>query len=88
MKKIFIVTALFLTTGLLANAKVGQPVGHKTTVNDKRDIGSADDKRDIGSADAKLALLDKRDIGSADDKRDIGSADDKRDIGSADAKLV
>ena len=88
MKKIFIATALFLSTGILANAKTGissTPV--KSEVKDKKNLGSGDDKKNLGSGDARLAF-DKKNLGSGDDKKNLGSGDDKKNLGSGDARLA
>ena len=78
MKKIFIATALFLTTGLLTNAKTGlNPLSAKTEIKDKKDLGNGDDKKDLGNGDAKLATVDKKDLGNGDDKKDLGNGDVK-----------
>ena len=80
MKKVFIASALFLTTGLVSSF---------TTVrysekNNTAQLISSTDKKDQGTADARLANTDKKDQGTADARL---ANTDKKDQGTADAKL-
>jgi len=80
MKKIFIATALFLTTGLLTNAK--------TDLRSTANQAIVKDKKELGNGDAKLALIDKKELGNGDDKKELGNGDDKKELGNGDVKLA
>ena len=80
MKKIFIATALFLGTSIVAQANGVLPVNNSS----KHIVSALGDKRDLGSGDFRVAMLgDKRDLGSGDAK--LG---DKRDLGSGDVRVA
>ena len=77
MKKLFLTAVVALGIVGLSNVVNAQTatVQPKTTISDKKDVGTADlnDKKDVGTAD----LNDKKDVGTADlnDKKDVGTAD-------------
>jgi hypothetical protein len=68
MKKIIIAAAFIFSTGILSAATTATNTDN-ISINNKKDVGTADNKKDVGTAD------NKKDVGTADNKKDVGTAD-------------